>query len=117
VTLLEKYGLVKTTQVIQEFYEDVLADPKLGHFFDRVSITELAEHQAVFLSMVMGGNRGHTHGEIEHAHSPLGIGHEEFEAMIAHLETRLHSNGFIPEDVDRIIGIYKEYEPIVTGRH
>jgi truncated hemoglobin YjbI len=115
VTLLDKYGLVRTSKVIQGFYEDVLQDPKLGHFFDRVGITELAEHQTVFLNMVMGGTSGYTHHDIEHAHSPLGINHEQFEAMIGHLEERLANNEFDPEDVARIIAIYRVYEPMVTG--
>jgi len=115
VTLLDKYGLVKTTQVIQGFYEDVLQDPKLGHFFDRVSITELAEHQTIFLNMVMGGPSGYTHHDIEHAHSPLGIHHEQFNAMIGHLEARLTHNEFHPDDVARIIAIYREYEPMIAG--
>ena len=114
MTLLDKYGLVKTTQVIQGFYEDVLADPELGHFFDRVSITELAEHQTIFLNMVMGGPSGYSHHDIEHAHSPLGIDHDEFEAMIDYLEERLHRNDFEP-DIAGIIAVYRKYEPMVTS--
>jgi truncated hemoglobin YjbI len=115
VKLLDKYGLVRTTQVVQGFYEDVLKDSDLGHFFDRVSITELAEHQTIFLNMVMGGPSGYSHHDIEHAHSPLGVNHEQFEAMIGHLEERLHRNGFEPPDVDRIITVYRQYELMVTG--
>jgi hypothetical protein len=80
-----------------------------------VSITDLAEHQSIFLSMVMGGPRGYTPGEIARGHSGLHIGHDEFEATIRHLESRLHSNGFEPGDIDRIIATYRRYEPYVVG--
>jgi hemoglobin len=113
-TLLDKYGMLRTTRVVQDFYEDLLQDPTLGHFFERVSIVELAQHQTIFLTMVMGGPLGYTTGDIARGHSGLNIGHGDFEAMIRHLETRLQSNGFEPDDVDQIIATYRRYEQFVT---
>lgn len=114
-SLLDKYGLLKTTRVIQSFYDDVLADPLLSHYFDRVSIAELAKHQTVFLNMVLGGDKAYHPEDIEHAHRRLGLNHEEFEAMIDHLEKRLRRHGFEADDVAHIIGVYRGYEPVVTG--
>ena len=114
-TLFDKYGLLKITRVVQDFYEDLLQDPTLGHFFERVSIVDLAEHQTIFLTMVMGGPMGYTTGDIARGHSGLQIGHEEFEATIRHLETRLQSYGFEPDDLDRIIATYRQYESFVVS--
>ena len=100
--------------VVQEFYEDLLQDPTLGHFFERVSIVQLVEHQTIFLTMVMGGPMSYTAGDIARGHSELQIGHEEFEATIRHLESRLQSNGFQPDDVDTIIATYRQYESFVV---
>jgi hypothetical protein len=36
--------------------------------------------------------------------------------MIGHLAFRLRSNGFSPRDVLQIIGVYREYESVVSGR-
>jgi hemoglobin len=113
-TLFDKYGWLRTTRVVHDFYEDLLQDPTLGHFFDRVSITELAEHQTIFLTMVMGGPMGYTTGDVARSHSGMHIGHDEFEATIRHLETRLQSNGFEPDDIDRIIATYRRYESSVV---
>jgi hemoglobin len=107
--------MVKTTRVVQDFYEDLLQDPTLGHFFERVSIVELAEHQTIFLTMVMGGPIGYTAGDIARGHSGLHIGHEEFEATIHHLAGRLRSNGFEPDDVDQIVATYRQYEHVVAS--
>jgi hemoglobin len=101
--------------VVQEFYEDLLQDPTLGHFFERVSIVELAEHQTIFLTMVMGGPMAYTTGDIARGHSGLHIGHDEFEATIHYLAARLESNGFEPDDIDQIIATYRRYEPFVTA--
>jgi truncated hemoglobin YjbI len=61
--------------VVQDFYEDLLQDPALGHFFERVSIVDLAEHQTIFLTMVMGGPMGYTAGDIARGHSGMHVGH------------------------------------------
>jgi hemoglobin len=114
-TLLDKYGMVMTARVVQDFYEDLLQDPALGHFFERVSIVELAEHQTIFLTMVMGGPMAYTTGDIVRGHSGLHIGHDEFEATIHYLAARLESNGFEPDDIDQIVATYRRYEHFVTA--
>lgn len=114
-SLLDKYGLLKTTRVIQGLYDDVLADPRLGHHFDDVSIAELAQHQTVFLNMVLGGDQSYNRKDLARAHRRLGLDHAEFEAMIGHLEQRLRRHGFEAEDIAHIVGVYRSYEPVVTA--
>jgi hemoglobin len=114
VTLLEKYGRYKVTVVVQEFYGDLLHDPELAPYFAHVSIPGLVEHQAIFLSTVMGGPDSYTPNDIMQAHSPLGIGPKDFERMIDHLEARLTGNGFHREDVAEIIATYQEYQDAVV---
>jgi hemoglobin len=114
VTLLEKYGRYKVTVVVQEFYGDLLHDPDLAPYFAHVSIPGLVEHQSVFLSAVMGGPSRYTPNDIMEAHAPLGIGPEDFERMIAHLEARLTENDFDREDVEEIIATYRDYQDAVV---
>lgn len=115
MTLIEKYGMVKSAQVIQDFYADVVKDPLLSDLFQRVSISELAEHQADVLVMVMGGARSHSERVIRHAHTGMRINESQFNAMIEHLKRRLLSNGFDQVDTDQIINSYRGYQPIVIG--
>jgi len=115
MTLIEKYGMVKSARVIQDFYADVVKDPLLRDLFRTVSISDLAEHQADVLVMVMGGARSHSDRVIQHAHTGLRINAAQFDAMIQHLRRRLLSNGFDPVDTDQIITSYRGYQPIVTG--
>jgi hemoglobin len=114
VTLLDKYGLVKTARVVQGFYEDMLSDPTLGRFFERVNITELAEHQTIFLAMVMGGSAAYTPNDVMRAHSHRGISPDDFEKMIGYLKSRLESNGFEPDGVQEIVATYRDYQHLVT---
>jgi hemoglobin len=115
VTLLDKYGLLRTAQVIQEFYEDMLHDPRLGRFFESINIAELAEHQTIFLNMVMGGPTDYTPSDIMRAHAHRGITREDFEKMISYLRSRLARNGFAPDDVETIVSTYREYGSLVTS--
>jgi truncated hemoglobin YjbI len=115
MTLIEKYGLVRSVQVIQDFYDDVVRDPLLADLFDKVSISDLAEHQADVLVMVMGGAHSHTHRQIEHIHRGFRISGDQFNAMIRHLENRLLTNGFDALDTDQIITSYRGYSAAVAG--
>jgi hemoglobin len=107
--------MVKSSRVIQDFYSDVVKDPLLRDIFRTVSISDLAEHQADVLVMVMGGARSHSDRVIRHAHTGLRINEAQFGAMILHLERRLLSNGFDQVDTDQIIESYRGYQAIVTG--
>jgi hemoglobin len=107
--------MVKSSRVIQDFYSDVVEDPLLGDIFRTVSISDLAEHQADVLVMVMGGARSHSDRVIRHAHTGLRINEAQFDAMILHLERRLLSNGFDQVDTDQIIESYRGYQAMVTG--
>ncbi|MGB8362088.1 MAG: hypothetical protein WCE80_11890 [Acidimicrobiia bacterium] len=115
MTLIEKYGMVKSARVIQDFYADVVKDPLLKDLFMTVSISELAEHQADVLVMVMGGARSHSDRVIRHAHAGMKINDAQFDAMIQHLKRRLLSNGFDRADAEQIITSYRGYQPVVTG--
>lgn len=117
MTLLEKYGLVRSTRVIQDFYEDVLKDPLLASLFARVTIPDLATHQVDVLVMVMGGRDSHTPRQIRHSHARLRISDAQFDAMLNHLRLRLISNDFEPRDADQIVASYRKYHGAVTGRH
>ncbi|MGB8360157.1 MAG: hypothetical protein WCE80_02025 [Acidimicrobiia bacterium] len=117
MTLSEKYGMVKSARVIQDFYAGVVEDPLLADLFHRADITELAEHQADVLIMVMGGAKSHTHRKIQHAHEGLGITVEQFDTMLKHLEDQLLTHGFEPADVKQILDAYRTYQPVVTRPH
>lgn len=114
-SLLEKYGLLKTTRVIQGFYEDVLADPRLAHLFDRVTITELAELQTRFLNMVMGGRSRQAADHVDEERT-LQVDEAGLEEVISHLETRLQKGGFEEQDVDYIVGVYRKHGPLAMGQ-
>lgn len=115
--LIEKYGRLKTHEVVAQFYDAVLASPRLSLYFDGIDIRGLVDHQTAFLRSVMGGPNAHTALEIAGAHRGMGITEDDFEEMIGLLVRSLERHEIEPEDIAIIEGRYRRYqEAVVAGR-
>jgi hemoglobin len=54
-TLFDKYGGTETMRgLVREFYKYARASPKVGHFFSKLNMEKLIDHQVQFLSFVLG---------------------------------------------------------------
>ena len=54
-TLYDKYGGMPTMKtLVREFYKDARINPKVGHFFSKLDMEKLIDHQVQFLSFVLG---------------------------------------------------------------
>jgi hemoglobin len=54
-TLFDKYGGTETMRsLVREFYKHARASPKVGHFFSKLNMEKLIDHQVQFLSFVLG---------------------------------------------------------------
>jgi hemoglobin len=114
-TMLEKYGRGRLARIVSSFYGDVLQSPRLGHYFDEVSIAGLIEHQARFLAMVMGGPPAYSPHEIEEAHHRFHIIDDDFDEMLRLLETSLLRFEVDPEDVAQVISRYRQMQGSVIN--
>jgi hemoglobin len=83
---------------VDGFYERVLADPSLSHFFRGVSMGRLKAHQFAFLSQALGGPKGYTGAAMAAAHTKLAIEQRHFDSVAAHLVSTLHELG-VPEAI------------------
>ena len=54
-TLYVKYGSRLTSGMEECFYDCVLVDPELVHFFEGIDMEVLREHLADFLTVLTGG--------------------------------------------------------------
>lgn len=113
--MLDKYGRVKVRRVVTDFYSSMLTSRRLAPYFDDVDIHGLVNHQSAFLVAVMGGPSSHDVNGIRRAHTGLGITEDDFELMIALLETSLRKFDIAPEDIDAVTGRYLEYRKAVVA--
>jgi hemoglobin len=84
--------------VVNDFYDRVLADPKLAPYFEEVDLARLKRHQVLLVTKVLGGPNNYSGRSLEEAHEGLGITRDEFTAVVNHLAAAMKAAG-VPNDI------------------
>ena len=87
------------------FYVKVLHDDSLRPFFERVDIAQLRSHQAMFVSMLLGG-RVYTGKDIHVAHASSrdhGLNDVHFDGFLKHFRAALEEVGVKPENAEKVM--------------
>lgn len=79
--------------VVDDFYERVLADAELAPYFVHVDMKMLRQHQFEMISAATGGPVQYTGREMGSAHASLGIATEHFDRVVEHLVAALRDTG------------------------
>ena len=102
--MLERYGGVKfVMRFTLQFYDKVLASRRLAPFFANTNMQELVEHQAKFISAVMGGPTSHSNPALRDLHSHLAIDDQAFDEMILLFRRTLEESRLADGDVETIM--------------
>jgi hemoglobin len=101
-TLFEKLGGKPAVDAaVDKFYEKVLADDRIKHFFEGVDMNQQRQHQRAFLTYAFGGSANYDGKTLRAAHQNLvinqGLGGEHFDAVIENLVTTLKELGVSDE--------------------
>jgi hemoglobin len=91
-------GEAAVNAAVDCFYERVLADPTLNHFFTGVSMSRLKAHQFAFLSQALGGPKQYSGASMRDAHSKLAIEQRHFDSVAVHLVETLRELS-VPEEI------------------
>jgi hemoglobin len=82
-TMFERYGgLPFVSRFVLSFYDRVLECAELAPFFADVDMQRLIEHQAKFISSVMGGPASYSGAELRESHRHLQIDDHAFDQII-----------------------------------
>ena len=85
---------------VDRFYEKVLADDRIKHFFDGVDMDRQRRHQKAFLTFALGGAKAYSGKSMRKAHARLveehGLNDDHFDAVIENLGATLAELG-VPE--------------------
>ncbi|WP_166242032.1 group I truncated hemoglobin [Paenibacillus turpanensis] len=103
-TLYEQLGGEGTIgKVVDYFYELVLADDTVNHFFSHTDMEKQRKHQTKFISFALGGPNQYTGLSMAKAHEGMNIQPQHFQAIANHLAAALaHFN--VPQDsIDTVI--------------
>jgi hemoglobin len=103
-TMFERYGgLPFVTRLVLSFYDRVLGSVRLAPFFANSDMQRLVEHQAKFLSTVMGGPTSYSNIVLHETHRHLAIDDQAFEEMIFLFRATLEGTNIANADVETII--------------
>jgi hemoglobin len=104
ISMFERYGGVKfVMRFTLQFYDRVLASVRLAPFFAKTNMQELVEHQAKFISAVMGGPTSYSNAALRDMHAKLAIDDQAFDEMILLFRTTLEESKLADVDVEAVI--------------
>jgi hemoglobin len=95
-------GEAALSPVVDDFYDRVLADPKLRGFFAGTNMTRLKGRQVEFFAAALGGPLPYTGPGLRDAHRGRGIEQKHFDLVAGHLVAALGAAGVPPDVIDRI---------------
>ena len=104
--LFESVGGSKTiSELVQRFYDRVLADPHLAPFFPNTDMAALQAKQVMFISMLLGSGQTYRGRDLSTAHAAAraqGLNDEHFDALLGHFRASLQDM-HVAEDFTREI--------------
>nr|WP_052549652.1 group 1 truncated hemoglobin [Enhygromyxa salina] len=108
-TLYERIGgEAAITATVGMFYDRIMSDESLSHFFDDLDMDKQINKQIAFMTMAFGGPHDYTGTDMRAAHARLisrGLAVEHFSAIADHLEATLVALSVPPELVGEVLTI------------
>jgi methyl-accepting chemotaxis protein len=96
-------GLEAISAAVDQFYERVLADEDLKHFFARTNLPRLKKRITQYLVQLLGGPAGYKGRDMKAAHRHLAIDSSHFGKVAGHLVDTLQSLGVPQPLIDEVI--------------
>jgi hemoglobin len=115
-TLFERIGGEQMiVEVVDDFYDRVLADPELKPFFKNTSMEKLRCMQQEFFSAALDGSITYTGKPLSHVHHGRGITKHHFTLFVNHLLDTLRHYEINDQDITDIIRRISTYADEITG--
>lgn len=116
VTLFDRIGGQDGIRnLVDDFYERVLADPKLAPFFENTPMERLRNMQYEFFAAALDGPSEYKGKQLSYVHFGRGIGREHFGRFIDRLFDTLKSYELDQDTLHAIIGRLNLYADEITG--
>jgi hemoglobin len=116
-TIFERVGgFAKVRKIVSAFYDRILEEPTLQHYFEKVAMPRLIDHQTQFISAVMGGPASHNDEALRRVHAPHSISRTDFKKMAEILRNTLEDFDVQPDDVNQVMGEIMRREVFIITR-
>lgn len=118
-TLFEKIGGMDAVKAaVDIFYEKLLKDKSISHFFKGVDLKTQKAKQAAFLAYAFGGPVKYTGKDMRNAHAKLvekGLNEDHFNSVAGHLVDTLKELGIKKDLVEQVVEIALSVKNDVLG--
>jgi len=101
---------------VELFYKKVLADERVKHFFDDVSMTKQRRKQKDFLAAALGGPIPWTGKDLRAAHQDMNLKEEHFAAIAENLKATLEELKIDKELINQALAIVATTHDAVLNR-
>ncbi len=101
------------------FYERVLADDSLRHFFESSDMEHLRSRQSMFISMLLGGRIVYTGKDIAAARARAreqGLNDTHFDKFLKHFRAALEEVGVKADKAEKIMKLLESIRGTVLNR-
>lgn len=120
VSLFERIGgMDAVNAAVDIFYDKILADKSISHFFKGVDMKEQKQKQKAFLAYAFGGPVKYTGKDMRKAHKKLvtkGLNEDHFGAVAGHLVATLEELKVPKELIDEVVSIALSVKDDVLGK-
>ena len=119
-TLYERIGGAPAVKAaVDIFYDRVLADDRIAHFFEGVDMQRQVGKQRAFLVMAFGGPNTYTGDDMRRGHAHLvarGLNDSHFDAVVENLAFTLRELGVGSAAIAEVARIAESVRDDVLGR-
>lgn len=120
LSLYERISPDALERAVYLFYDKVLKDPRIAHFFRNIDTKELARHQYYFLMAATGGPDQFEGRSLRDAHRKLVLEHgltdEHFDAIKEDLKAALEEIGIGYSTVEELMTLVESLRKDVLNR-
>jgi hemoglobin len=95
-------GAAAVRQVVDRFYELVLADALLASYFTGTDLPRLKRHQVLLVSQVLGGPANYDGRDLREAHAGMDISPQQFGLVASYLAQSLAEAGVETDIIERV---------------
>lgn len=101
--------------VVDDFYDRVLADDRISHYFEDADVDDLRDHMTVFIASVTGGPVEYDGRGMTEAHAHLDVTEEHFEVVAEHLSQTLADAGVEADDREDLLSTVAALKPAIVS--
>ena len=105
--------------VVKIWYEKILQDDRIKHFFEGVDMASQRMKQRNLLTVAFGGPNNYTGLDLRAGHAHLvaqGLNDDHFDAMAENIQTTLQDMGMTAALISEVMAVVESFRDDVLGK-